>query len=60
MAGVYKDTLIQNLEIETHCPLLDLYLNKQVANFKNRTRRANTAQILQTISNRMVRQLQHR
>ena len=34
--GAYKATPIRNMELDAFCPPLDIYLNKQVADFELR------------------------
>ena len=38
VTGAYKATAIRHLESEASCPLLDLYLNKRLADFEARLR----------------------
>ena len=45
---VYKDTPVENLEIEAFCPPLDLYFHKKVADFEERLDRTGMRQRINT------------
>nr|AAA21781.1 pol-like protein [Neurospora crassa] len=46
VAGAYKATPVRNLETETFCPPLDLYLNKRVRAFEERLARTDQARFV--------------
>ena len=48
ITGAYKDTPVENLEIEAFCPPLDLYFNKRVADFEDRLDRTGMRQQINT------------
>jgi hypothetical protein len=49
VAGGYRATLIQSLETETVVPLLDLYLNKQMADFEERVKQIGIDKLLRSL-----------
>ena len=49
IAGAYRATPVHSLETETWVPPLDLYLNRRVAEFKERLAQTGAAGLLQDI-----------
>ena len=60
VAGAYKATPIQNLELETYCPPLDLYLNKRLADFEDRLRYTGMGEKIQEACKAIRAQLRNR
>ena len=47
VAGAYKATLIQSLEVEIYTPPLDLYLDSQLAKFRERLTQSEIGKVIQ-------------
>src|ERR1700716_4174343 len=47
VAGAYKATPIQSLEVETYTPPLDLYLDSRLAKFRERLTQTETGKVIQ-------------
>ena len=47
VAGAYKATPIQSLEVETYTPPLDLYLDSRLAKFRERLAQSETGKVIQ-------------
>ena len=59
MLGAYKRTPVRSLETEANVPLLDLYLNKRLADFEARLETIGKGQLIRSvciaIANRLKR-----
>jgi hypothetical protein len=60
VAGAYRATPIRQLETETSCPPLDLYLNKRVVDFERRIEANGTAEIVRNASTAIARCIRNR
>jgi hypothetical protein len=47
VAGAYKATPIQSLEVETYTPPLDLYLDSRLAKFRERLTQSEIGKVIQ-------------
>jgi hypothetical protein len=47
VAGAYRATPIQTLEVETHIPPIDLYFDSQLAAFQNRLASSDVGQLIE-------------
>src|SRR5204863_4142050 len=56
----YQATLVHSLEMETWVPLLDIYLNKRVADFKAQLEHTGKGALLQAVHNKVVNTICHR
>ena len=60
VAGAYRATPIRDLEVETHTPPLDLYLDSRLAAFRERLATSQVGKVIQTACETIRRRLKNK
>ena len=60
MAGTYRATPVRSLETEMNVPLIDIYLNKRLADFEAHLKASGKVQLLRSVCARLWAQLRRR